>query len=357
MGGLGFNGLPPEARAFWLRSLLRCIGRFRPGIIDVRWLAVWGGWLDGTEDRSVTDVFSDRFAVPGPFWDLSDHVGRLLGAALHEGHWASDDVFETLSLIAEGRHPIGRFGSHVARALAHAANNEATARLVDVVLRQSDTSRSEESSRDLLGYCIVAGMEGLVDRPSDLAEWLNAVARVGRDGVTLPWNLIASIVLPLPVGTSTQGNGDPKLAAVETFADLLRDAPRRQLAIRRDDPLDMMIALSVEAAIDPAAVDSAAGQIRDHGSWDRSQTLVTLVTLGHLWDPPSVEPLWKRLVRACVDASVTDELLRQTLLMSRAGCLDVDASPPDGSAFDALLAIAHRVLAGGTPKRCNPGAS
>ena len=100
----------------WLKKIIIVLYKFPPGLVTPEWLAVHGS---GIKDKSRSWVTA-MLGILGEGDSPQDAFGSLLGSVLAGEGDACDtreNVFETLSLIANGEHPVGEINSYMFRAL------------------------------------------------------------------------------------------------------------------------------------------------------------------------------------------------------------------------------------------------
>ncbi len=157
------------SQAKWLIHLIQAVSKVRPEVLTLEWLAVWGAYLDDTAEAGL-------FAMLGlsQFSGSGQHaVGLLLASCLSSRSKVSDNVLDTLKLMAEGRHPAGGFGGQVTAGLLLSENREAN----EFVLNLLETS----DDAGLLSSIVKAAKTARVEM---LHEVLGAIVR--KDHWKLP---------------------------------------------------------------------------------------------------------------------------------------------------------------------------
>ena len=97
----------------WLKDIVSILYTFPVGLVTPEWIAVHAG---GIEDPTRM-FYSGLDGVLGDGDSPQDAFGTLLGSVIAGDNESSDNVFETLSLIANGEHPVGVVNSYLFRAL------------------------------------------------------------------------------------------------------------------------------------------------------------------------------------------------------------------------------------------------
>ena len=157
------------SQAKWLIDLIHAVSKVRPEVLSLEWLAVWGAYLDDTNAAGLLAMLGlSQFSGSG-----QHAVGVLLASCLSSRSKASENVLDTLKLIAQGRHPIGGFGGQVTAGLLLSENREAQ----EFVLNLLETS----DDAGLLSSITKAAKTARVDM---LHEVLGAIVR--KDHWKLP---------------------------------------------------------------------------------------------------------------------------------------------------------------------------
>ena len=338
---------------FWLTEMLKVVGRFRREVVTSRWLAVWGGALDEGGTADFLSLLLRQLGVTNQGLSTSHHVGRFLGATLRMARHGkrlngdnsvTEDIYDTLALIAKGKHPTGRLGAYVVYALAHSGREDATELLIEVLRstfqRHAESADDNSNSITMLSTCFAAAIEGMVDRPAELADVIEAALCMQTDTHSdiFPWGTIDATFVP----SAGQQQNDQRVEMLKTSLAMLRNPQQRELALRDDnDPIDLLFALCVERYLAPErAFHEAMRLLSSERSWE---TKATVAAIAARWDSKEAIPLWQRLVEVCVEPDAPDIMLDQLLSMTEASQRGANCAPPDGSAFDALVSIGERI--------------
>lgn len=117
----------------WLHKTLSVFMNYDSVISTAESLAVWAPYLDTNEL-----VFLEELGVTMDGDQASDHIGRLLASLIDIGGRTSQNVWDTLRLTIEERHPSSMFGGHVVRACWRCGHEEAYSLMEDRVRTSND---------------------------------------------------------------------------------------------------------------------------------------------------------------------------------------------------------------------------
>ncbi len=338
-----------KSRAAWLRDMIRLVGEFRQDVVTCHWLAVWGGWLDVTKESSSIEGSPRRLLESRS--DITENIGRLLGFVIRDTERGvstnatdkkeMEDIYGTLSLIAQRQHPVGHFGPHVALALACSGRQDAKELLINLVSFSFSQIESGLSYRDVsndMTTCITAVAEGMDGQPNDVSDFVLALLRSSRNGAKLPWDLIDAMLVPLPENSSDE----EKCEILDYVVGLLRNPLLRQRAIAGSDLLKVVTGLSVEALIDQRiAIRFASEKLLEKGKW---KTKSLIATLASRWNHADVMQLWHRLLETCVSPETPGSMLVQVLSTYATIQRQPDCPPRDSSTSALLLEIGQRII-------------
>ncbi|WP_182866772.1 hypothetical protein [Stieleria mannarensis] len=119
-----------QLRFLWLCELAKVVYRFPAGLVTPEWLAVHGA---GLKLESGANEMLRLFGLARSGAAEQDVVGRFLGCVIATESSSGENVYETLALIAQGKHPVGEVGSYVYRALWGSNQDRAHDLLIDLL--------------------------------------------------------------------------------------------------------------------------------------------------------------------------------------------------------------------------------
>ncbi|MEA2825904.1 MAG: hypothetical protein QOG43_343 [Actinomycetota bacterium] len=222
----GSPGLTRELRVRSLRRLLDVVG---PYPRDATWLAAWAPHLN-----------------PGPYGDLFD-PGPLLAAAIDEGGADGQAVFDTLTAVGRGEHPVGIMGRHVIVGLLRASRPDGW----DFVERLLLAAQGQEGLRQSILEAADEGHPEAFDRLIDVTlehDLLRFAATVRAVGV---WLGFRADVEHIPDARRR----------LEQLRHYRRDATVRRAAIDGGDGWETYVALCALAMTDVGEAMAAARRI------------------------------------------------------------------------------------------------
>lgn len=205
---------------------------------------------------------------------LQDQIGLLLGSVIDEGDSHAANVFDTLRLTIEDRHPKSRFGGHIVRALWSSENSEAHDTLLAVF---HDEARIERRLRVLLGV-----KEASID---SFAELLSLTANKYSSESSLVNAAFQFLELP----NDNSDDFGPELIA--TAAQRLSGNPP-QYESDSEDWIDHYVTLWATATQNVDDVLEPLANLRKHDDPDVRKLAITFLDrLEHPWVDQLVEDM------------------------------------------------------------------
>jgi hypothetical protein len=295
-------GLTVDSRADDLTRLVTAAGPF---LADPAWLAIWGGYLAGSE----------RY-----WYRPSQMIGSLLASAIDLGGPGGQEVLTTLIETGSGEHPAALMGRHVIIALLGSSRPEGWEFMERLLL----AAQRQEGLRQSILEAADEGHPAAFDRMLAVVldnKMLRFAAAVRAAGVWL--------------GFSASVDDIPRTEArLRTLAAFRGCEPQRRAALAGQDPWEAFIALVVGGMTDVMATIPQARDLVSSPSPDLRATAIRYASATGLSD---ALPL---ITAALDDPDVRVAALATTLLPAADGA--ADAAP---AAFDALARLIPRLPA------------